>query len=155
MIVSLLRSHFVNSRTVKRRRPGKALPVFPLHASLSSSFEREPSLLWPDLNQAFLGHVEFLALMPPCMEPSFPNLFSAPKLSSEAASGSAFKTKLWLQWAEKHRSQTHTCPQGHSATAWPWFFPAHMASSQSPLLSTHNFHSPGPMTGSCGHWVCS
>lgn len=57
---------------------------------------RMTPLLWPDLHQAFLGHATVLVLLPLRMEPSFPNLFSAPKLNSEAASGSAFKTKLWL-----------------------------------------------------------
>lgn len=107
------------------------------------------------LNQAFLGHAAFLALLPPCMEPSFPNLFSALKLISEAASGSAFKTKLWLSRAERHRSQMHACPQGHPATAQPSFFSAYSASSQHPLLSTHNFYSPGLITGSWGYGIRS
>lgn len=122
---------------------------------LSDSLNWATPLLCHGLNQAFLGHVTFLALLPPCMEPSFPNLFSALKQISEAASGSAFKTKLWLSWAEKHRSQMHACPQGHPATAQPWFFPAHTASSQHSLLSTHNFYSPGLITGSQGYGIHS
>lgn len=119
------------------------------------------SLNWPTpllcrgLNQAFLGHAAFLTPLPPCTEPSFPNLFSALKLISEAASGSAFKTKLWLSRAERHRSQKHACPQGHPATAQPSFFSAHSVSSQHPLLSTRNFYSPGLITGSWGYGIRS
>lgn len=63
-------------------------------------------LHWP-----CLGRAAFPALRPLRLGPSFPNLSSALKLISEAASGSSFKTKLRLSRAEKLRSQKRSSPR--------------------------------------------
>lgn len=102
------------------------------------------------LNRAFLGHTAFLAQLPPCMGPSFPNLFSALKLISEAASGSASKTKLWLTRAEKHRSQMHACPQGRLETTQPHpSLPAMPFPSILYCQHTTSIHLGPSQTGSC------
>lgn len=100
---------------------GKGLSSLLLHTYVlrPAPVNRATPLLRRGHNQAFLGRATFLALLPPCREPSFPNLFSALKLSSEAASDSAFKTQFWLNGTEAHRSQMHTCPHGDPATVSP------------------------------------
>lgn len=91
--ISSPRPHLTSSTTAKRGKPGKGLESLLPHASSAQPLlNRATPLLRHGLNQAFLGHAVFLALLSPCMEPSFPNLFSALKLNSEAASGSGFKT---------------------------------------------------------------
>lgn len=149
------RPHVGGSTTAKRGKLGKGLASLLLHTYVfrPAPVNRATPLLRRGHDQAFLGRATFLALLPPCREPSFLNLFSALKLSSEAASDSAFKTQFWLNGTEAHRSQMHTCPQGHPATVRS--FPAHTTSSQHPLLSTHTFYSPGPITGSWGWGGCS
>ena len=132
----LPRSHSGGSTVAKREKPGKGL----VHPSEWGQCH--------GLHQAFLGRAASLVLLPPCMEPSFSNLFSALKLISEAASGSASKTK-WLSQAEKHRSQMHACAQGCPAVVQPWSFPACLASSQHPLLSTHKFCLPAHPPSQC------
>lgn len=110
------RPHLGGSTVARREKSGKGFTSLLLQRCPPSPFDQG---LGHGLNLAFLGRAAFLALLPPCMGPFFSNLFSALKLISEAASGSASKTKLWLTPAEKHRSQRHACPQGRLETTQP------------------------------------
>lgn len=140
--------HLGGSTVARRKNLGKGFASLLLQPCPSSPFDQGLS---PGLNPVFLGRAAFLALLPPCMGPSFSNLFSAPKLISEAASGSASKTKLWLTPAEKHRSQRHAYPQGRLETTQP--HPSLPAPPPPSILSCQHTTSIHLGPSQSGSWV--
>lgn len=97
--------------TAQRGKSGRGAVGLRVRPPPSKACGQGGSRLRTGPHRPCLGRAAFPALRPLRLGPSFPNLSSALKLISEAASGSSFKTKLRLSRAEKLRSQKRSSPR--------------------------------------------